>query len=182
MFRILADQNFDNRIVRGLLRRARELLDLVRVQDVGLSAADDPFVLAWAAEGELLVLTHDVSTMADYAYERVAAGQCMPGVFEVARSMPIGQAIEELLLVVECSVQADWEGRVIYLYRESESSARRSAASAARRDRRTSQAALCTTLAAAELLRAAEGHGLRAVCENLCLRPAGHFRPSAGRE
>ena len=32
MLRFLADQNFDNRIVRGLLRRARELLDLVRVQ------------------------------------------------------------------------------------------------------------------------------------------------------
>jgi predicted nuclease of predicted toxin-antitoxin system len=115
MFRFLADQNFDNRIVRGLLRRARKLLDMVRAQDVGLSAADDPNVLAWAAEAERLVLTHDVSTMADYAYERVAVGERMPGVFEVRRSMPIGQAIDELLLVVECSTQGEWEGRVIYL-------------------------------------------------------------------
>jgi hypothetical protein len=115
MFRFLADQNFDNRIVRGLLRRARGLLDMVRTQDVGLSAAEDQHVLAWAADADRLLLTHDVSTMADYAFERVAAGQRMPGVFEVQRSMPIGQAIEELLLVIECSVQSEWEGRMIYL-------------------------------------------------------------------
>ena len=72
-------------------------------------------MLAWAAEVERLLLTHDVSTMADYAYERVATGQRMPGVFEVPRSMPIGQVIEELLLIIECSVQDEWEGRVIYL-------------------------------------------------------------------
>ena len=34
--RFLADENFDNTIVRGLLRRKLEI-DLVRVQDVGLS-------------------------------------------------------------------------------------------------------------------------------------------------
>ncbi len=88
---------------------------MLRVQDVGLSSADDPTVLAWAAEAERLVLTHDVSTMADCAYQRVAAGQRMPGVFEVQRSMAIGQAIEELMLVVECSAQSEWEGRMIYL-------------------------------------------------------------------
>jgi predicted nuclease of predicted toxin-antitoxin system len=115
MFRFLADQNFDNRIVRGLMRRAPGLLNLVRAQDVGLSTADDPRVLAWAAEAERLVLTHDVSTMADFAYERVAIGKRMPGVFEVPRSVAIGQAIEELMLIIECSVEGEWEGRVIYL-------------------------------------------------------------------
>ncbi len=115
MFRFLADQNFDNRIVRGLLRRAPGLLDLVRVQDIGLSTADDPRVLAWAAEAGRLVLTHDVSTMADYACERVAVALRMPGVFEVPRSMPIGQAIDELTLIIECSDAVEWEGRVIYL-------------------------------------------------------------------
>ena len=115
MFHFLADQNFDNRIVRGLLRQAFELLDMLRVQDVGLSAADDPRVLAWAAEAGRAVLTHDVSTMADFAYLRVAAGQRMPGVFEVPRSTAIGRAIEELALIMECSAEDEWEGRVIYL-------------------------------------------------------------------
>jgi hypothetical protein len=46
--RFLADENFDGRIVAGLLRQA-PTLDLVRVQDVGLSGVDDPTVLEWAS-------------------------------------------------------------------------------------------------------------------------------------
>ena len=34
-FRFLTDEDFDNRILRGLIRRLPEL-DVVRVQDVGL--------------------------------------------------------------------------------------------------------------------------------------------------
>jgi len=39
-----ADENFNNDIVRGLLRRKPDL-NIVRVQDAGLSGADDPTVL-----------------------------------------------------------------------------------------------------------------------------------------
>ena len=49
MTRFLADENFNNQIVRGILRQAPSI-DIVRVQDVGLSGVDDPTVLAWAAE------------------------------------------------------------------------------------------------------------------------------------
>ena len=49
MLTLAADENFNNDIVRGL-RRRNPHLDLVRVQDVELSAADDPAVLEWAAQ------------------------------------------------------------------------------------------------------------------------------------
>ena len=49
MLRLAADENFNNNIVRGLIRRQPEL-DIVRVQDVGLCGADDPTVLAWSAQ------------------------------------------------------------------------------------------------------------------------------------
>ena len=62
MLRLLADENLNNDIVRGLRRRLPGL-DLVRVQDVGLSGADDPTILAWAAREGRVMLTHDVSTM-----------------------------------------------------------------------------------------------------------------------
>ena len=44
MLLLAADENFDNDIVRGLLRR-RPDIDVVRVQDVGLSGASDPIIL-----------------------------------------------------------------------------------------------------------------------------------------
>jgi hypothetical protein len=39
----------------------------------------------------------------------------MPGVFEVSRDVPIGRAIEDILLLVECSLDGEWEGQVRYL-------------------------------------------------------------------
>lgn len=114
MLRLLADENLNNDIIRGLLRR-RPDLDIVRVQDTELSGADDPAVLAWAAREGRVLLTHDVSTITRYAYERVRAGQQMPGVFEVSRSVPIGRAIEDILLLTECSLDGEWESQVRYL-------------------------------------------------------------------
>jgi hypothetical protein len=114
MLRLVADENFNNNIVRGLLRRQPDL-DIVRVQDSGLSGADDPTVLEWAAHERRVLLTHDVSTITKYAYARVRAGQPMPGVFEVSRAVPIGRAIEDILLLAECSLDDEWEGHVYYL-------------------------------------------------------------------
>lgn len=48
MIKLLADENLDNTIIRGLLRRNPDV-DIVRVQDIGLSREDDPVVLEWAA-------------------------------------------------------------------------------------------------------------------------------------
>jgi predicted nuclease of predicted toxin-antitoxin system len=112
MLRFLADENFNNNIVRGLLRR-QPILDIVRVQDVGLSGADDPTLLEWAGTEKRLILTHDVSTMTHYAYERVKTGQPMPGVVEISNAVPLGTAIDDLLCLAECSLEGEWEGRSV---------------------------------------------------------------------
>ncbi len=66
MLQLAADENFNNDIVRGLLRR-NPYVDIVRIQDVGLSGADDPTVLEWTAEEGRVLLTHDVTTITQYA-------------------------------------------------------------------------------------------------------------------
>ena len=67
MLTLAADENFNNDIVRGLLRR-RPDLDIVRIQDCGLSGVDDPLVLAWAAGEGRVLLTHDVATVTFYPH------------------------------------------------------------------------------------------------------------------
>ena len=62
-----------------------------------------------------VLLTHDVATITRYAYERVRDGKSMPGVFEVGRGVPIGRAIEDVLLLAEYSLDGEWEGQVRYL-------------------------------------------------------------------
>jgi Domain of unknown function (DUF5615) len=114
MLKFLADENFDNTIVRGLFRR-NPALDIVRVQDVGLSGKDDPTVLEWSAQEERILLTHDVATITRYAYDRVRQGQTMSGVIEISTDAPIGRVIEDLLVLVECSQEGELEGQIQYL-------------------------------------------------------------------
>jgi hypothetical protein len=114
MLRLLTDENFNGDILRGVLLRKPDL-DIVRAQDTGLEREPDPHVLAWSANDDRIVLTHDRATMPDYAFQRVAEGQVMPGVFVVSDRLPVGQAIEQILFINEFSEQIEWSGRVIYL-------------------------------------------------------------------
>lgn len=114
MLAYAADENFNNDILRGLQRRD-PTIDIVRVQDVGLSAAIDPDILAWAADQERVLLTHDVSTMTRYALERVARGAPMPGVVEVTRTLPLGRVIEDLIILARLSRKHEWAGQVLFL-------------------------------------------------------------------
>lgn len=114
MLLFAADENFNNDIVRGLLRRKPDL-DIVRIQDVGLSGADDATILEWASQEKRVLLTHDASTMTHHAYDRVLAGKPMPGIFEISRDVSIGRVIEDVLLLAEYSLEGEWEGQVRYL-------------------------------------------------------------------
>ena len=114
MLRLAADENLTNGIIRGLVRRDAQA-DVVRVQDAGLLGADDSRVLAWAASEGRILVTHDARTVPYYAEQRIDAGLPMPGVFVVPRSSSVGQAIEDILLLCECSPATEWDGLVFYL-------------------------------------------------------------------
>lgn len=114
MLRLLADENFHGDVVRGLLFRQPDL-DLVRVQDIGLTGASDPGLLAWAAENNRIILTHDRATLPDYAHQRLTAGKTMSGVFVLNDRFLVREAIEEILLIVRCTDQGEWAGRVAHL-------------------------------------------------------------------
>ena len=113
--RFLADENFDNDILRGVLRE-NPAFDVTRVQDTPVYQDDDPAVLAWAANHNCILLTHDAKTIPRFAYERIAAGLPMPGVIEINKQrLSIGKAIEEILVIAGASDPSEWENRVTYL-------------------------------------------------------------------
>ena len=109
--RFLADENFDNRILRGI-RRENSDVDILRAQDTEMVGADDRKLLEWSAQEGRILLTHDVQTLNKFAYDRIESGLPMPGVFQVSAQMPIGQAIEELLLVIGASDPDEWNLQV----------------------------------------------------------------------
>lgn len=114
MLRLLSDENVHGDIVRGLLLRQPDL-DLQRVQDVGLRQWEDPEILEWATNNNRILLTHDRATIPDFAYDRIMQEKIMPEVLVIHNQMPIRQAIDEILLLVECSQQTEWSDIILYL-------------------------------------------------------------------
>jgi predicted nuclease of predicted toxin-antitoxin system len=114
MLSLAADENFNMHIVNGVVRRLPDA-DIVRVQDAGLAGASDPMVLEWAAEEDRVLLTHDVNTITAFAYQRIEQGSPMPGVFEISLRVPVSLAIEQIVLIAQCSLKGEWEGQVNYL-------------------------------------------------------------------
>jgi hypothetical protein len=116
--RFLADENFNNDILRGIRKALGEndfTFDVIRVQDTQVYQADDAAVLAWAAKEGCILLTHDAKTMPRSAYERVAANLPMPGVFIIDDLASIGEIIDELVTIIGASDAAEWQNLVFYL-------------------------------------------------------------------
>jgi len=116
VLQLATDADFNGNILGGLLKLQPDL-DVVRVQDVGLRTASDPEILDWAAKENRVLLTHDRTTMSDHAYDRVRAGELMPGVIVVRNQMPLGPIIDDLLLIALASSAEDWIDQVVFLWR-----------------------------------------------------------------
>jgi hypothetical protein len=114
MIRLAADEDFNNDIVRAL-RRALPDVSILGVREAGHGGRVDPQVLAWAAEEDRVLLTHDVTTMTGHALERIARGDSMPGLIAVHQRLPIGSVVDDLVLVASCSLPADWVNQVKFL-------------------------------------------------------------------
>jgi hypothetical protein len=114
MLELLADENFNKDIVRGLLQRAPEI-DIIRAQDIGLDDTDDPIILGWAAQHRRVLLSHDRNTMIGYAFQRVETGEPMPGLIIVKQTAPVSEAIEDLLILILCSSEGELNRQVVYI-------------------------------------------------------------------
>ena len=112
MIRFITDEHLPTALARAL---AAAGVDVVRIQAVGLRTASDPALLDWAAANGRVALSQDRSTLPDFANQRVAAGQPMPGVIVLRRGMSVGAAVAELLIVVGCGGPDDLRDQVLYL-------------------------------------------------------------------
>jgi hypothetical protein len=111
---LLIDENFNQRILRGLRLRLPSL-DCVVVQEMDMQGLQDAPRLQEAAVLQRVLVTHDLKTVPRHAYARVAAGEPMPGIIAVPDDLPISQAIEQLHIVVECSEEHELKNQVLYL-------------------------------------------------------------------
>ena len=114
MRRFLTDEDFNHDILRGILGFLPEL-DVLTVQEVSLTNVDDTIVLAWAAQDERVVLTHDVKTMTRHALQRVNDILPMPGIVAVRKLAPLAVCIDDLIYLVQAGTDADFRDQVRYV-------------------------------------------------------------------
>lgn len=114
MLSLLIDENFDQRILRGLRLRMPQL-DYLIVQDIGFTSLDDSALLDWAARESRVIVTHDVNTMTRFSSERLKEFFPMAGVIIVPEELEIGGAIDDLEVMIECCEAADLENQIQFL-------------------------------------------------------------------
>ena len=114
MLRLLIDENFNHRILRGLKSRLPEL-DFVLVGSVGLTGSEDRLLLRWAVRNDRTILTQDLKTMVPDAEQLLRQGEPMAGVIAIPQSVPIGRAIDELELTIACYSQEELRDQIKHL-------------------------------------------------------------------
>jgi hypothetical protein len=114
VLKLLTDEHIDPDLIRGLLAREPGL-DILRLKDAGMLGADDRDILARAASEDRILVTHDRNTIPGFAYDRVRAGERMPGVFVLDDRLSLGRAIDELLILALCSRSEEWTDQVAFV-------------------------------------------------------------------
>src|SRR5712692_9640602 len=112
MIRFLADADFNHAIVKGC-RRHEPAMDFLSANEAKLQGVHDSDVLALAAEQNRILVTHDRQTMPRYFGEFLTIRGFSPGVFLVSQYTPIGEVIDELLLIWAASDADEWKDRIV---------------------------------------------------------------------
>jgi predicted nuclease of predicted toxin-antitoxin system len=111
--KFLLDADLPRALFTALQREAPEL-DVLRVQQAGLRTAADPDILAFAAKEGRILVTKDKATMRDFAAERIARGEPMPGLLIIRPAYlrglrGLGEIVRELIGTNRLSDAKDWE-------------------------------------------------------------------------
>lgn len=112
--RFLADENLEWALIAAV-RRNEPAIEFLTSQQAGLSHADDLSILAYAHDHGLIIVTHDVTTMIDYARQRIESGAGTSGLFLVPQSARPRDIVETIILVWTASDSSEWRDRIVFL-------------------------------------------------------------------
>ena len=111
--RFLADADLNQKIVHGL-RRREPAIDFQSAQEGGTIGVQDPGVLQMAATAGRILVSHDKGTMLRH-FEEFVSTRSSPGLIVVSQELPIGDAIEELLLIWATTEAEEWRDQVAFI-------------------------------------------------------------------
>jgi hypothetical protein len=107
------DENFNQRITDGLLRR-EPAIDVLTANECGMDGCSAPELLRIAAGIGRVVLSHDRRTMPAH-FDRFVERQPSPGLLVLSQDLDIGDAIEELLMIWAATNAREWRNQRRFL-------------------------------------------------------------------
>lgn len=111
VIRFQADADLRQAIVTGVIRREPNL-DFRSANEAGLEGIKDPEVLALAARDGRVLVTHDRKTMPS-EFGQFITSQTSSGVLILSQNLPIGEAIDAIVLVWEASTAEEWIDQIM---------------------------------------------------------------------
>lgn len=103
----LADENLSRRFVNAV-RRRHPSIDIVRVQEVGLSGMDDTAVLDWAVEKNRILITKDRATIPPLVAQRLEENIPTPSVLIIRPNAQLNSILEMIEAIIQQTQATDW--------------------------------------------------------------------------
>ena len=106
-------QRLRKAILRGVVR-SEPRIDFHSAQAARLDGVPDPEVLGLSADAGRILISHDFQTIPRH-FQQFTRDRRSPGVLLVRQDLPVGRAVETLLLIWEASEPDEWVNRICLL-------------------------------------------------------------------
>ncbi|MDY7015879.1 MAG: DUF5615 family PIN-like protein [Cyanobacteriota bacterium] len=99
------------------LRRKRPDIVVWAVGEIGTPPKStlDPEILVWCEERSFILVTNNRRSMPVHLADHLMKGGHIPGIFILNPDLSIGQNIEELILIADCSFEDEYQDQIIHL-------------------------------------------------------------------
>jgi hypothetical protein len=111
--RFQADNDLRKAIMRGVVR-SEPRIDFQSAQAARLDGVPDPEVLAFSADAGRILVSHDFQTIPRH-FQQFTRDRRSSGVLLIRQDLPVGKAVETLLLIWEASDSDEWVNRICLL-------------------------------------------------------------------
>jgi len=110
------DENVDPIDIMSIRRKKSDLLVMaVGEPNTPAKSTLDPEILIWCEAYNFILVTNNRHSMPVHLAENISQKRHVPGIFILNPEMTIGETIEELLLIAECSFDGEYQDQIVFL-------------------------------------------------------------------
>ncbi|MEG4167024.1 DUF5615 family PIN-like protein [Microcoleus sp. S13_C3] len=112
----LMDENIDPIYPTQIRSKQVELIIRVIGEPfIPAKGTKDPEILEWCEKYDFILVTNNRKSMPVHLNDHLQANHHIPGIFILNANLSVGQNIDELILIAECSFVNEYQDQIIHL-------------------------------------------------------------------